>query len=262
MLRDLVEKCPPAEACKDAFERMSKATVQVCMSTTGFGFDLKIGQQRGSNAPSRPVFDSMDTETSSPDPGVSQHPTTQQEERATTRRPPPKFDMELRDLFPDSVNHDDLASRSYTRQRQTQFSNQQNQTVQLQPQRPPRQYSFSQQQGSLNSQINAGLGINANHSSAGLMSQYFPQQQQQQQTVQQMQGNLPTTSQFHNEGSYGVDLTNVPGLDFLQLNEYSPDLDTNGLDLGFGPGMDFQHDWSDGAGVDMFDGFFFGNAAG
>src|SRR6266487_3369341 len=36
VLGDLIEKCPPAEACRDAFNRMSKATVQMCMSRTGF----------------------------------------------------------------------------------------------------------------------------------------------------------------------------------------------------------------------------------
>ena len=29
-------KCPPAEACRDAFERMSRATINLCLSTTGF----------------------------------------------------------------------------------------------------------------------------------------------------------------------------------------------------------------------------------
>ncbi|KAK7608337.1 fungal-specific transcription factor domain-containing protein [Phyllosticta paracitricarpa] len=37
VLGDLTDKCPPAEACRDAFDRMSKATIQMCMSTTGFG---------------------------------------------------------------------------------------------------------------------------------------------------------------------------------------------------------------------------------
>lgn len=31
VLGDLVEKCPPAAACRDAFERMSRATVQMCL---------------------------------------------------------------------------------------------------------------------------------------------------------------------------------------------------------------------------------------
>lgn len=34
VLGDLIEKCPPAEACRDAFDRMAKATVQMCMSTS------------------------------------------------------------------------------------------------------------------------------------------------------------------------------------------------------------------------------------
>lgn len=32
VLGDLVNKCPPAEACRDAFERMSRATVQMCLA--------------------------------------------------------------------------------------------------------------------------------------------------------------------------------------------------------------------------------------
>ncbi|ETS82730.1 hypothetical protein PFICI_04606 [Pestalotiopsis fici W106-1] len=34
---DLIEKCPPAEACRDAFERTAKATVKMSKQTGGFG---------------------------------------------------------------------------------------------------------------------------------------------------------------------------------------------------------------------------------
>ncbi|KAL8721105.1 MAG: hypothetical protein Q9225_002128 [Loekoesia sp. 1 TL-2023] len=37
VLGDLIDKCPPAEACRDAFERMSRATIKLCLSSTGFG---------------------------------------------------------------------------------------------------------------------------------------------------------------------------------------------------------------------------------
>ncbi|KAL8957727.1 MAG: hypothetical protein Q9193_005075, partial [Seirophora villosa] len=37
VLGDLTDKCPPAKACRDAFERMSRATIKLCLSTTGFG---------------------------------------------------------------------------------------------------------------------------------------------------------------------------------------------------------------------------------
>ena len=50
VLGDLIEKCPPAEACRDAFNRMSKATVQMCMSTTGFGSSA-LGLNSGTQVP-------------------------------------------------------------------------------------------------------------------------------------------------------------------------------------------------------------------
>lgn len=79
--------------------------------------------------------------------------------------------------------------------------------------------------------------------------------------TRQMQGNPSKTSDFYNTtGPYGMDLTNAPELDFLQSTDLNQNTDTTGIDLGFGLGMDFQHDWSDGTGVDIFDGFFFGNA--
>src|SRR5277367_3697052 len=55
VLTDLIEKCPPAEACRDALNRMSKATVQMCMSTTGFSTStqgLSSKQQRPQRADS------------------------------------------------------------------------------------------------------------------------------------------------------------------------------------------------------------------
>ncbi|KAL8975272.1 MAG: hypothetical protein Q9197_000484 [Variospora fuerteventurae] len=37
VLGDLIDVCPPAKACRDAFEHMSRATIKLCLSTTGFG---------------------------------------------------------------------------------------------------------------------------------------------------------------------------------------------------------------------------------
>ncbi len=34
---DLIDKCPPAEACRDAFDRTAKATIKMANSTGGFG---------------------------------------------------------------------------------------------------------------------------------------------------------------------------------------------------------------------------------
>jgi hypothetical protein len=285
VLGDLMEKCPPAEACRDAFERMSKATVQMCMSTTGFGPDVSNGQPGPkSEALSQPWPPSMSGDSSNlnskPMAGQYQRP---REAQAKARRPPPRFDMNLRDLFPNDINQEELASQKFSRQHQPRFLNQQNQdhqgqqeqqgqqgqqgqydqAIPEQPQQQTQQYSFPQRQESANAQINTGQILDANQSSVGTVSR-FPadaQQQQQQQYIQ-MQGNSPSPAMFYNTGLYDIDLTNMPGLDFLQSAEFNQNMDGTGIDIGFGPGMDFQHDWSDGTGVDMFDGFFFGNAAG
>jgi hypothetical protein len=34
---DMIDKCPPAEACRDAFDRTAKATIKMASSTGGFG---------------------------------------------------------------------------------------------------------------------------------------------------------------------------------------------------------------------------------
>ncbi|KAL9635470.1 MAG: hypothetical protein Q9204_002621 [Flavoplaca sp. TL-2023a] len=49
VLGDLSAKCPPAEACRDAFERMSKATVKMCLSTTGFGSPITASKGKYSH---------------------------------------------------------------------------------------------------------------------------------------------------------------------------------------------------------------------
>lgn len=92
VLGDLIDKCPPAEACRDAFDRMSKATVKMCLSTTGFGsrfppFDSRPNHEDHVSQPS--PFDISDFS--------SQH------HFGGTSRPPVQFDLNLRDLFPEET---------------------------------------------------------------------------------------------------------------------------------------------------------------
>ena len=87
VLGDLVKKCPPAEACKDAFDRMSKATIKMCLSTTGF-----------KPPPNEPITRPTQQDyKSSPSP-----PSFKSEATVCTARPLPRFDMNLQDLFPES----------------------------------------------------------------------------------------------------------------------------------------------------------------
>ena len=90
VLADLVVVCPPAEACRDAFDRMSKATIKMSVSTTGFKHpdddQSSVSKQQDYKSPVSPP--PMNNELS-------------QKRSARQTRPPPQFDMNLRELFPE-----------------------------------------------------------------------------------------------------------------------------------------------------------------
>lgn len=106
VLTDLVDMCPPAESCRDAFVRMSKATISMVMSTTGFGAASTLATQPLKNAEG--YF------------GVWGNAGTSSEElpsaQTAQRRQMPKFDMNLKDLF----STEELASRPLTHQSRLQ----------------------------------------------------------------------------------------------------------------------------------------------
>src|SRR6187402_866833 len=92
VLGDLIEKCPPAEACRDAFDRMSKATVQMCMSTTGFGSSAQgLNSRRRSHSHSHTHGEGNQDYFTSVKPHSRQH--------RGSHRPKPQFDMGLNDLL-------------------------------------------------------------------------------------------------------------------------------------------------------------------
>ena len=103
VLGDLIAKCPPAEACRDAFDRMSKATVTMCMSTTGFSSSLAGLTTHHPTSHSRPQSQSHpDTYGHQP----SKQFTTSnargsgpQKQHAGRMKHRPKFDMGLNDLY-------------------------------------------------------------------------------------------------------------------------------------------------------------------
>lgn len=91
VLEDLANKCPPAEACRDAFDRMSKATVKMCLNTTGFGsktFRLSTNDAK----PRSPVSQFETSEFAS---------SAQPQFEENSFRPPIQLDTNLRDLFPE-----------------------------------------------------------------------------------------------------------------------------------------------------------------
>ena len=88
VLRDLVEKCPPAEACRDAFDRMSKATIKMGLATTGFG-----PPNSGPIATSNQLYQE-NSHFDSPKKSTYESRST-----LNNTRPAPQFDMNLRALF-------------------------------------------------------------------------------------------------------------------------------------------------------------------
>ena len=92
VLGDLTSKCPPAEACREAFDRMAKATIKMCQTTTGFGSQVL-------NPPtSNPTFHPQNLEKEMPQSVYSAGTILS----TGGSRPPPQFDYNLKDLFPEA----------------------------------------------------------------------------------------------------------------------------------------------------------------
>lgn len=244
VLGDLMEKCPPAEACRDAFERMSKATVQMCMSTPGFGFSLEREEPR------QPLSRQTSKQNMSTMPmQIDSYPSARVAHKHSQKRPPPKFDMDLRELFPEDLEPSVRPSHSTPMplpglQRPGQGQPGAAMGMPQQDQHSPRQQQLSPT-SSINSQVNPGMANNT--------PLLYAQRQSQQ--------------PFYMQNTYNPDfMSGLPGMDFLNNTGGNGDGDFNfdagGLDLGFGMGLDYQHDWSDGQQFDLFDGFFFGNGGG
>ncbi|EFQ98536.1 purine utilization positive regulator [Nannizzia gypsea CBS 118893] len=330
VLKDLIEKCPPAEACRDAFERMSKATVQMGLSTTGFGQQVGAGERLSTHslsAQSRPQHQNhnqnsdgqyfYNTPVYKPHP---QHPYFHGPRFSRTLDPIPEQPAGPRPAEPSTDNRFSInnflsnpvdSSRTGKTQSSSppQFHDHRDipsRAASTTPEkRSPKSASCQLEEPFTPSQFNSQLQA---------ASQRQQQQQQQQQQLPPPPSHHPPTHnytytdpfanrtpqpnphqhQFHSPQATsqagtqfyvsGLDLLNSPSrpytsdsqvvytsgegidIDLSSLPLYSPD-STHGamtgnsaLDLGFGVGtaVDFQHDWSENTGFDLFDGLFFG----
>ncbi|KAH7396773.1 fungal-specific transcription factor domain-containing protein [Phaeosphaeria sp. MPI-PUGE-AT-0046c] len=282
VLGDLIDKCPPAEACRDAFDRMSKATIQMCMSTTGFGpqalRSLPQAQQYHAQASSHSptttytsVSDAdgrSDTEVQ----GVSaRHAGNNYFAQQHSRRPVPHFDMNLKDLFSD----DETDKRSFSR-----VSNQVNA---MRPPPPPIKPEPQQQQHNVQpftADLKISPQLRTHHQQSFFTSPNFTSNNptlspsisqsppQPMPSPYQISNQLPYDTFAHNITSTYPEIGRFSDLDFLDsfpdpgANQQGGEGTTGVMqDVGIGFGMGFgdgTHDWSDGNGFDMFDGFFFG----
>ncbi|KAJ5816067.1 hypothetical protein N7447_008300 [Penicillium robsamsonii] len=267
VLGDLMHKCPPAEACRDAFERMSKATVQMCLSTTGFGSQVDVSRVT-SNAgnqlyPGRPR-QPMDQR---PRGGLGQVRRTTQ---ARPSRPVPKFDMNLADLFTDNTALTDHP-RPESRPGGPSYP---------QPESVAPNFSADQSSRSYG-QPNPSMDYYLKYENPN-----SPQPHPQFYYANSPQHSGSPGSNTHTHGLPHADTEAPQGmsLDFLDFgsgdaegqgtmegeanpdyNMMAPSLGHNlgqnvGIDLGFGMAMDFQHDWSENPSYDLLEGYFFGGS--
>ncbi|CAG8241283.1 unnamed protein product [Penicillium salamii] len=265
VLGDLMHKCPPAEACRDAFERMSKATVQMCLSTTGFGSQVDMSRIHATTQAYN-QFDPSRTRQS-----VNQQNRTGQSQarrapQTRSSRPVPRFDMNLGDLFTDNAPMTDR-SRPEGRPRAPSY----HQTEAMAHNFPDQPRPYGQQNPSM---------------------EFYPKYDTQgspQPHPQFYYSNSPQRSGSPGSHTHGLAHTDPEAphpisLDFLDFGsgdaesqgnmegEANPDynmmpapLGNNlgqnvGIDLGFGMAMDFQHDWSENPNYDLLEGYFFGGS--
>ena len=277
MLDDLTEKCPPAEACRDAFVRMSKATIKMCLSTTGFGARGGLGNSQLEGQ----MMDALpDPSTTSLNPNAPYF-TQRTIASDNLQKRQPVFDYDLRDLFSD----EESASRQFGRYANVpNLSMMQTQSLNLSQQVPimktensnalsPQQYtsytSGPLTSSTLSSPVMPSRMTVPNSFPAQQPSPSFgttiPNSQTYLNFANTIQTQYPTMSPF----------SDLDFLDTLPLGqERSGGIDQGqAIDPAFADfNMDFGMGWDgslpgpgigeDGGGVDLFDGFFFGGTAG
>jgi hypothetical protein len=286
VLADLIPNCPPAEACRDAFTRMAKATISMCMSTTGFGVASSLGSQTLDSPVSYVSPGQLSNDNSYDNGGgyvdVGAEMMPRRSNSDGERRQLPKFDMNLKDLFSDI----ELQGRSQSFFPQIgPRANMPQQQQQQQQQRRQDPAPFTGQTYAIPSTPETSSGTAASplqyqqQQQSNLRQQ--KQQQQQQQTAYTYQPLSQTISQ-QPPPEFSFDT-----LDFLDTfltadsnangdgmgNDTSNSTNNNNLwpsaelDLGFGTGgmagweeggSSMEGVGAGGGGPDLFDGFFFG----
>ncbi|KAF1808708.1 hypothetical protein P152DRAFT_211739 [Eremomyces bilateralis CBS 781.70] len=249
VLGDLIEKCPPAEACRDAFDRMSKATIQMCLSTTGFGPPNNAKRPRPNFNPSSQTPLSEPSRTlSSPTSVIQTSPDT------LPNRSLPKFDYDFRDLF----TEDEISDRSFRRISQALSR----------PMNPPNPNIPPHQPGptltSSDSLVSHAPPTFPGTSPYELSpTQALAQHPHQPRSPYEMTLGQDGGPYQQQQVPYTGPFTTLPELEFIDAYPLSNE-ESNGmgpLDLGFGMGG-FDANFNDGAGgngqLDLFDGFFFG----
>jgi hypothetical protein len=297
VLGDLIEKCPPAEACRDAFNRMSKATVQMCMSTTGFSSSAQglnsnthRSESRTNDMSNQDYFGGTTTaqlaHSNARNHKASRNHRLSNEQsqlQQAASRPKPQFDMGLNDLFPIPQPQSDQGGLQTAFRSPGPSGN--NGT---RPTTIKKEYNASEAFGIPASQIHSpsDYAISPTHTrnsaptpnldNSAIDPTLLPNSNLQ--GVQQVMTPMANFGNGDANWSYADLDFPLQGMDFLQQGN-GRDLNGvggapgqgnmggenggMGMDMGFGLGWEgMDHDWTEGNQVDLFDGFFFGGNGG
>lgn len=279
---DLIEKCPPAEACRDAFDRTAKATIKMANSTGGFGQVLRPMQMQAHkrrNSRGNGSLDDRATWSSASDrSGWRQHHSHQQRVSSdhSSRQQSSHYDMAAAasDAFSTSAGSSTKLAppqqNPAKRFRPFNTIDPENGSSFLRHQpRQPHSTASSNDTLSPEATFDPTLGLSPSEQTGGALA-----------AGSGSSASVPAASNFYdpltNPNTLFAD-SGLQGLDFQQsMPGAGLDADFGGagagpgggqdgtqMDLNFGLGWEgMHHDFSDGQQLDLFDGFFFGDQRG
>lgn len=289
---DLSEKCPPAEACRDAIDRTAKATIRMAKSTGGFGQVVpprpsasargsidhhgwaQQSEAGGSTKSHRPAHPRQKSSQQYDLPGVSDaYANLSSGQQASTIHAAPAGPFRT-NSFPDTEQDYTLIRNIPGQSRSNATAPEQSSgspdTSAIDPSLLPsphtvRTPSSGPHGGTIPSPstnmpgsaggLSRGSQLPVSTSAAQTLANYYaaqPQQLQQQQSVFSP-GFADLQMDFLQQANLGAGGMNGSG----GIDE------TGNVDLGMGLGWEgLHHDFSDGQQYDLFDGFFFGGQQG
>ncbi|KAK6957787.1 hypothetical protein Daesc_000576 [Daldinia eschscholtzii] len=271
---DLIEKCPPAEACRDAFDRTAKATIKMANSTGGFGQVLHRSKRPSRNGNER--TDYINTRDATANRQKAHHRGSLDH---TGSRTTSSYNTPGQESY---SSHD--TSQMGSIQAASQASGFRLPMPNVKAEQDGYSMMRSMPQSTLstaslsdgaslpdNSAIDPVLlpSPGAHTSSPVSVNSLTPQSnpgQQYTQSTGNSNFNFRSPAAFTPGGT--INYSDLQGMDFLQAIQDQPNADgvvntDLQMDMGFGLGWEgMHHDFSDGQQVDLFDGFFFGGQQG
>jgi len=255
---DLIDKCPPAEACRDAFDRTAKATIKMANSNGGFGAPLaRAPPRRAATRDSTGPMDWAEVASSAGSvPSVRRRPHPSLQRPAASAGPGgPAFGFDIDGLSsPAMSNAGELSSMGS-------------------PPLPRLNVAGSFGQGVRSAPSPSEMALSA-ASDAGAVPSGLEQGLLPSPTVGRRPGGLLSGAEFGGGAAGAPEFPDLQSLEFLQGlgpagangvpggDEFGG-LEQAQLDLGFGINWEGgHHDFSDGQQINIFDGFFFGGQQG